>query len=225
MLKGLLGASCGMLLLLAAGSAFAQAVNLTEDMAAAQVTIAGNTLEIARNQDASATLTGDFAKTSRACPPFCIQRMEPVRGVSTVGELELIAFLQEKVASGAGVLVDARLPEWFAKGSIPGAVNLPFATLDAENPFRNEILMALGATPLGGDTFDFTNAVELTLFCNGIWSDQSLRGLHALRLAGYPAEKLHYYRGGMQDWLILGLSVAVPPVPAAQTAAAEGTQP
>jgi rhodanese-related sulfurtransferase len=224
MLKALLG-FCSAMALLAAQTATAQSVNLTEDMAAAQITIAGQTLEIARNQDEAATLTGDFAKTSRACPPFCVQRMEPVRGVETVGELELLKFLEDQVANGAGVLIDARLPEWFAKGSIPGAVNLPFPTLAEDNPFRNDILMALGAQPLGGDTFDYTNAVDLTLFCNGIWSDQALRGLQALRLAGYPAEKLHYYRGGMQDWQILGLTVAMPPVAAEQTAAAEEVQP
>ncbi len=224
MLKALSG-FCGAVAVLAAQSAAAQSVNLTEDMAAAQITIAGQTLDIARNQDVGATLSGDFAKTSRACPPFCIQRIEPVRGVKTVGELELIAFLEDEVAAGAGVLVDARLPEWFAKGSIPGAVNLPFATLDAANPFRNDLLMALGAVPMGGSDFDFTNAVNLTLFCNGIWSDQALRGLQALRAAGYPAEKLSYYRGGMQDWQILGLTVAMPPAAAAQTAAAESVQP
>jgi rhodanese-related sulfurtransferase len=147
--------------------------------------------------------------------------MEPVRGVETIGELELISFLEKEVATGAGVLIDARLPEWFAKGSIPGAVNLPFATLDATNPFRNDILMALGAVPTGGNDFDFTNAVHLTLFCNGVWSDQALRGLQALRAAGYPAEKLSYYRGGMQDWQILGLTVAMPPAATAQTAAVQ----
>ncbi|MGL4319563.1 MAG: rhodanese-like domain-containing protein [Paracoccaceae bacterium] len=224
MLQALSGFCCAVAVMAAQGAA-AQTVKLTEDISAAQITIAGQTLEIARNQDETATLTGDVAKTSRACPPFCIQRMEPVRGVQAVGELELIAFLENEVAAGAGVLIDARLPEWFAKGSIPGAVNLPFATLDAANPFRNDILMALGATPLGGSEFDFTNAVHLTLFCNGIWSDQALRGLQALRAAGYPADKLSYYRGGMQDWQILGLTIANPAIAGAQTAAAEGIQP
>jgi len=27
---------------------------------------------------------------------------------------------------------------------------------------------------------------------------------------GYPAKKMRYYRGGMQDWMILGLTVVVP---------------
>lgn len=185
----------------------AQAVQVIEGVAEVQVTIEGQQYTISRNQDESAILTGDFAKTSRACPPFCIQPSQPVTGVATIGELEVIGFLQDRVATGTGILLDARLPEWFVKGSIPGAVNVPFATLSPDNPFRNEILLALGATPLGGDQFDFTNAPELLVFCNGAWSDQSVRALKSLRAAGYPAEKLLYYRGGMQDWQILGLTV------------------
>jgi rhodanese-related sulfurtransferase len=191
--------------------AFAQGVNLTEDLAEARIVLNGVEVVIARNPDQTAVITGDFAKTSRACPPFCIQPMQPVTGVAGVGELEVIAFLQNDVVQGTGVLLDARLPEWFAKGSIPGAVNLPFAALSSDNPFRNDILIALGATPLGGDQFDYSAALDLTVFCNGVWSDQSTRALRALRAAGYPADKLHYYRGGMQDWQILGLTVSEPP--------------
>jgi len=48
------------------------------------------------------------------------------------------------------------------------------------------------------------------LFCNGPWCDQSPRAIRGLRKIGYPADKLHYYRGGMQDWLIMGLTTIVP---------------
>ncbi|WP_395005288.1 rhodanese-like domain-containing protein [Cypionkella sp.] len=183
-------------------------MGLTEKMAEARIALDGREIVIARNQDETATISSDFAKTSRACPPFCLQPMAPVSGVDTYGELELIGFLQDKVAAGNGVLIDTRLPEWFAKGSIPAAVNVPFATLASDNPYRNDILIALGAKPLGGDSFDFSAALDMVVFCNGIWSDQAMRALRALRGAGYPTEKLHYYRGGMQDWQALGLTVA-----------------
>lgn len=188
-------------------AAAAQTVQIVDGLAEVRVMIDGTPVTIRRNQDESATIAGDFAKTSRACPPFCIQPGVPVTGVPSVAELEVIGFLQDRVAAGAGILLDARLPEWFAKGSIPGAVNVPFATLSPDNPYRNDILLALGATPLGGDQFDFTAAPDLLVFCNGAWSDQSVRALKSLRAAGYPAEKLMYYRGGMQDWQILGLTV------------------
>jgi rhodanese-related sulfurtransferase len=194
--------------MLGANGVQAQTVGLTEKMAEARIALHGREIVIARNQDETATISPDFAKTSRACPPFCLQPMAPVSGVDTYGELELIGFLQDKVAAGNGVLIDARLPEWFAKGSIPAAVNVPFATLASDNPYRNDILIALGAKPLGGDSFDFSAALDMVVFCNGIWSDQAMRALRALRGAGYPTEKLHYYRGGMQDWQSLGLTVA-----------------
>lgn len=191
-----------------AAPALAQNVRLTEALEEVRLTLNGSEVVIARNQDESAMLGGDFAKTSRACPPFCIQPAAPVTGVATVAELEVLKFMQDKVSAKSGVVLDARLPEWFAKGSIPGAVNVPFATLASDNPFRNDILVALGAKPLGGDQFDFTEALDLLVFCNGAWSDQSVRALKSLKAAGYPPEKMAYYRGGMQDWQMLGLTIA-----------------
>ncbi len=133
-------------------------------------------------------------------------------GVETVGEVEVISFLENNVAGGTGLLIDSRVPDGFAKGTIPGAVNVPFATLDPTNPpYRDEILKALGATQSGG-TWDFSGAMALTLFCNGPWCDQSPRAIRSLLAAGYPAEKISYYRGGgMQLWLLLGLTTKSPP--------------
>ncbi|RUM76239.1 MAG: rhodanese-like domain-containing protein, partial [Sulfurovum sp.] len=65
-----------------------------------------------------------------------------------------------------------------------------------------------------GDTskvFDFSNAKTLVMFCNGMWCGQSPASIAALRKFGYPAEKLKYYRGGMQDWHILGLTTVKSP--------------
>lgn len=194
--------------LAAVSSAAADEVRLTADLPEARFSLNGQNFVIRRPTDPGSKLSGEFTKTARACPPFCIQPMVPITGVTSVAELEVIRFLQDRVAGGQGALIDARLPEWFAKGSIPGAVNLPFATLSAENPFRNDILVALGARPLGGSNFDFSAALELVLFCNGAWSDQSLRAIDALVALGYPVDRLHWYRGGMQDWQMLGLTVA-----------------
>ncbi|MEH7829555.1 rhodanese-like domain-containing protein [Gemmobacter denitrificans] len=199
-----------------------QEVRLTESMAEARLVLNGREIVIGRTPNPEAVLRGEFTKTSRACPPFCIQPMTPVPDVAPAGELELIGFLQDHAAQGTGVLIDARLPEWFGKGAIPGAVNVPFATLDPSNPFRDQILAALGARPLAGGGFDFSQAMTLMVYCNGPWSDQSVRALQALAAAGYPPEKMMHYRGGMQDWLILGLTVAGGPEAEAKLATAEG---
>ena len=120
--------------------AMAQDVRITPELDVFKVTINGKVIEISRIQDTSHRLTNEYAKTSRPCPPFCIHPMSAAPGVTTIGELEVLDFLEREVASGKGLLVDARVPEWFAKGSIPGAVNIPFPTLAETNPFRDEIL-------------------------------------------------------------------------------------
>lgn len=187
----------------------AQDVRITGDRADVIFTVNGQDIAISRTQNQENQLSGEFARTSRACPPFCIQPMQVAAGVGTIAELETLAFLETEVARGGGLLIDSRLPDWFAKGTIPAAVNVPFATLDATNPYRAEILQALGAVGAPGD-LDFSNALDLILFSNGPWDDQASRAILNLLDAGYPPEKLRYYRGGMQDWLVLGLTVTVP---------------
>jgi rhodanese-related sulfurtransferase len=186
-----------------------KAVRITPDDMSRSFSVSGKSYEIARNQDPDAVLSGEFAKTSRACPPFCIHPMSAGAGVETIGEIEVMDFLSSRVAQGQGLLIDSRVPEWFAKGTIPGSVNVPFATLEATNPYRDEILKALGAIQQGS-AWDFSGAFDLALFCNGPWCDQSPRAIRNLLDVGYPAEKIKYYRGGMQDWMILGLTVLEP---------------
>jgi rhodanese-related sulfurtransferase len=205
-----LGPVCLCALALSASPVAAQDSRIAEDLPLAEIDLGGFALRIERAQDPAAMLSGEFARTARACPPFCIQPIRVAPGVATLGELELIAFLQEQVASGAGLLIDARLPEWHAKGTIPGAVNVPFATLAPDNPLREDLLLALGVTRLGEGQYEFSAAMEIALFCNGAWSDQAPLALQYLLEAGYPPEKLRYYRGGMQDWQVLGLTVAPP---------------
>jgi len=190
-------------------SATAQDVRITEDVLRQDFTLNGEPIVIERIQDTTHQLSGNFTKTSRPCPPFCIHPISAGAGVRTVGELEVMDFLKSDVANGKGLLLDSRLPQMFDKGSIPGAVNVPFSTLDPKNPFRDEILKALGAQPVG-ENWDYSNAMTLALFCNGPWCDQSPRAIRFLTGAGYPSEKLMYYRGGMQVWMLLGLTVQQP---------------
>ena len=194
---------------LSVSAGHAQDVNITQDTAERVMTLNGASVTISRIQNNDNRLSADFAMTSRPCPPFCIVKMSAAPGVETVGELEVIDFLQNVVSPGQGLLLDTRVPSWYAKGAIPGAVNVPFTTLDASNPFRKEILKAFGATE-DGDALDFTNAKFLTVYANGPWSDQAETAVQNLRSAGYPAEKIKYYRGGMQLWLLFGLTIGQP---------------
>jgi len=194
---------------MAAGtSALAQDVRITTFKSESRFELNGQSFTIARNQDSSATLQGPFARTSRACPPDCIQPMVAATGVPTVAELEVLAFIETQATNGTGLVIDTRLPEAFAEGAIPGAVNVPYITMNAQNRYRTDILRALGATDGANGTLDFSEALDLVLYCGGAWSNTTPTAIEDLLAAGYPPEKLHYYRGGMQAWLMLGLTTS-----------------
>ena len=201
--------------LLMTGAARAQEVWITPDMPFFEFESNGETLAIEREQDTEHKLSNSFAKTSRPCPPFCVQPMEIAPGVKTVGELELIAFLETHVATGKGHLVDARVQSWYERGTIPGSVNLPLTVFanDASNPFFDSIVANLGGVLLTSGEWDFANARDLLMFCNGPWCGQSPRAIRNLLSIGYPPEKLLYYRGGMTSWQIMGFNMIVPEKP------------
>jgi len=209
-IKSLLSAVCALILL--SFPTFAQDVWITPDTPFVELELNDEFLVIERNPDVDAVVPAAFAKTSRACPPFCVQPMIVAEGVDTFGELELLAFLENEAQSGVGILVDARTPSFFKAGTIPGSINLPFnlLTADDSNPFIDPILMQLGGIKQADGSFSFDNATSLVLFCNGPWCGQSPRAIRNLLSVGYPVDKIKYYRGGMQSWLMLGLSVVVP---------------
>ncbi len=187
----------------------AQNVQISSDVDSVSFSVGAKSFTITRTQDTAAILEGEFAKTSRPCPEFCIQPMIVTAGVAPLGELEVIAFLENEVSAGTGLLLDARLPDWFAKAAIPAAVNVPFAALAADNPYQTDILRALGAVETA-DGLDFSNVKSLVIYDNGAWDAQATRAITALIAAGYPPAMIQNYRGGLEDWVHLGLSVVLP---------------
>lgn len=209
-------------------------VRIAENLPYADVQHQGKVLRIQRNQDEENALTGGYAKTSRKCPPFCIHPMEVAPGIVTVGEIELVDFLRIRVHGGTGIVIDARTPSFYQKGTIPGSINIPFTAFETDpqsEEFR-AVMAQLGVQPATGGAsmwdsmvqkasamlgdaqeaspWDFSRAQELVLWCNGPWCDQSPRAIRALIQNGYPPAKIRYYRGGMQLWQVLGFNVVIP---------------
>jgi rhodanese-related sulfurtransferase len=173
--------------------------------------------DIKRNQDNKATIHPAFSKTSRPCPPFCINPTHPFApaAVDTISELDILA-AAEKVKGGDKtiMLMDNRTPVWTTAkkgGTIPHSVNIPFNTINskalAKDPLAViEILTTnFNVKELDG-ALDFSDAKTLYMFCNGAWCGQSPAGIRALLSLGYPESKLKYYRGGMNAWHSFGLT-------------------
>lgn len=191
------------------------AVKITPDMGSVEIMHAGQKVTIMRNQDQKATVNPAFAKTSRKCPPFCIQPMSLAPGVETIAEVEMLGYLK-RMSDGdnAIIVIDSRTPDWVERGTIPGAVNIPWTALNpakgADPISIGEILEdKFGVQELEG-LWDFSEAKTAVMFCNGMWCGQSPNNIKNLLKFGYPAHKIKWYRGGMQNWEILGLTTVKP---------------
>jgi len=110
-----------------------------------------------------------------------IQPITIAPGVRTVGELEVIAHLHE-----GHPVIDTRASTSFAAGTIPGARNIPHTNAAS--------LIA-----------DVDPAQPTIFFCNGPQCPATPDAIHALLTAGHPADAILYYRGGLHDWVSLGL--------------------
>ncbi len=187
-------------------------VNITPSIASAVVRHGESLVTVMRRQSPSSTVNSIYAKTSRDCPPFCIQPITLSPGVETIGELELLEYLQRIKDGDKSILViDSRTPEWLEKGTIPGAINIPWTTISpgaGADPFEIADVLETKFDAIAQEgLWNFSNAKTLVLFCNGNWCGQSPTNIRTLLQFGYPAHRIKWYRGGMQAWEGLGLTV------------------
>jgi len=194
---------------------------ITPELGSVAVLYKGQRVVVKRGHDKQATLPQEFLKTDRGCPPFCVQPMVAAVGVDTIGELELLGYL-EKLANGdeSVLIVDSRTPDWVMRGTIPGSVNVPWTSItqdslsgmfdSSDESSRHGILENQFGATRTDKGWDFAEAKTLVLFCNGIWCPQSSTNIKTLVALGYPVDKLKWYRGGMQDWVSVGLTTVKP---------------
>jgi rhodanese-related sulfurtransferase len=116
-----------------------------------------------------------------------IQPMSLDTGIITIGELELISYMSQKKY----ILIDTRRPEYVAQtGVIPGAVAIHWEHIAAEVK-----------------KLDIVEDSILVLYCNGPQCAATPRAIEKLLDDGWVPEKLMYYRGGLMDWMGMGLPV------------------
>ena len=180
-------------------------IKITKELSSIVAEDKGNNIVIKRVQDPNSKLNSAFTKVKKECPPYCIQPMN-IGNVKTVGELEVLKFIKDMKESSGSLLIDARTRAWYKKGTIPTAINLPFSMLDKKGKYFSRILTLLGGKKIG-NSWNFDNAQKLLIFSNGVWDEQATIEIKNLIDAGYPEDKLLYYRGGMQMWNAVGLTI------------------
>jgi len=188
-------------------------VKITRDLGSVEVVHEGKPVTVQRNQDAANTIHPKFQRTSRSCPPFCVQPMKIAEGVETIGELGMLDYLKRVSEGDDSVLViDSRGPDWVKHGTIPGSINIHYKKLNRRSAEDDEIARLLEefGVERSGEFWNYRWAKTLVFFCNGMWCGQSPTNIKSLLRIGYPPSKLKWYRGGMQSWETLGLTTVQP---------------
>lgn len=112
-----------------------------------------------------------------------IQPIQVLQTVLTVGELEVYYHKKKDLP-----IIDTRKQETMGEISIPGSKNIPY-------------------DEIAGRVDELDENHPSIFFCNGPQCPQSSTAIKNLLGAGYPANRILYYRGGMHDWITLGLPV------------------
>jgi len=124
-----------------------------------------------------------------------LQPLIPVPGVHPATEIEILHAMNDQEA----LVVDMREPDDRIKGTIPGSYHIPYTEVAAR-------MDELGCGKVAGK-WDCARARKVFAFCNGPVCPQSPTAISAMVRDGFPADKIHYYRGGMLDWEALGFPV------------------
>lgn len=185
-----------------------------------------------KNISPEALFGDDFAgeKVAEACKKTFVTKvglMQPMhlgQNIETVGELEVLAHIKNAQKKPAEyILVDARTEPWYKQMTIPTSVNIPFNKIHYEEDLESEDFKSKTAyqtyvenyqrlfealnIKLINNGLDFSKAKSVIIYCNGSWCSQSPKAIFKLINLGYPKEKLLWYRGGLQDWLIYDFNV------------------
>jgi len=140
------------------------------------------------------------------CPPFCIEPMQ-IKGVTTLGELEVLEFIDKLKEKKGRLLIDVRENTLYDKETIPGAINLPYSMLKYGSKYQGEVLRLLGAKLKKSSVeWSFKRAQRLLIFGDSATTPEASKSLKTLLRLGYPSSKLFYYRGGVSSWKALGLT-------------------
>jgi len=197
----------------------------------------GRSIRIERDIDnsfkAGTDIRGELTQTSGTCPPFCLQPLQLDVPVDTVAEAEIVDFMLMTMRNDKGVLVDVRSKKSFDYNTIPGSVNYFIglinkgpgnkefdAMLEKQGAMRREQPgwltrqlenTGLADTSMLTEEWDFTAAKVLIVWATSATDSSAASAIKALLSAGYPAEKLKWYRGGMAAWQYWGFTTVRTP--------------
>lgn len=182
-------------------------IPISQGVKSIKMSLNGEDFVLMRNQNKDNTINSFYSKTTLGVP----QPLVLAKDVETLGELEFIEYMKKAQDDENIMIVDSRTPGWYAKLRIPGASNVPYTNFKTKDLAYETVEFEFNVIINKDKTLDFSKAKTLVIYCNGYWCGQTpamvKNSEFSLLKLGYPPNKIKYYRGGMQAWTSLGLTV------------------
>ncbi len=138
-------------------------------------------------------------------PPLTIQPMY-IKGVTTVGELEVLSFIKALEKEDTNLLIDVRSNKKYKQKTIPKAINIPYRMLTDKSKYQQEVIKLLGGEQSKqGWRFKFPSS--LLIFGESEKTAEASEAIKTLLKLSYPPEKILFYRAGIENWNRLGLMI------------------
>ena len=170
-------------------------LNITETLTSITIVHENQTVRIKRTPK----------NQEHTCPPFCIQPMN-IKGVRTVGELEVLKFIKELKGKEAKLLIDIRNSKLYNQNTIPGAINIPYSMLKNKSNYQEQVFQLLGGKKRG-EKWIFKLVSTLLIFGESEEDSEATKSIETLLEHSYSAQKIYYYRTGIDAWNRLGLTL------------------
>ncbi len=184
------------------------ASEISKGVTSFKIKLNGQECTISRNQTVGNKVHPLYETTHRGKPTPI--KMAPA--VETMGELEFIAYMKKAQTDKNIMIIDTRTEGWHRNLRIPCTKNIPYTEFSDDIEIATVTLLEhFGVKETSEGKLDFSKAKTVVGYCNGFWCGQTpgmfVRAKYSLANIGYPREKMKYYRGGMQAWTALGMSV------------------
>ncbi|GAB4396501.1 MAG: hypothetical protein OHK0048_01440 [Rhodoferax sp.] len=147
-------------------------------------------------------------RTACAASDGALQPLVPLPGVKPAVEIDVLHAL----ADPQTLVIDMRDIDEPIAATLPNSYHIPYNEVE-------DRMDEVGCSKRGRNQWDCSAAPHVLVFCHGPMCLQSPAGIRAMVQAGFPVERISYYRGGMLDWQALGLPTVSGNLPPRKTGA------
>jgi len=157
--------------------------------------------------------TEQYTRTKNSVQLLAVSKRHPIQAIQEAYQAGQTAFGEnyvQELVEKAEALSELDI-EWHFIGPLQSNKTKQIATIASWVHTIDRLKIAQRLNELGcvskEGKWECSNATKVVAFCNGATCKQSPTAIKIMIAEGYPADRIYYYRGGIQSWILRWLTV------------------